>query len=114
MNQVMEREMNNRWSVTNELAEKTGPHRQRRSAIPHLYPIRSRWTRDLPAWRFELTASRRGVDVEMTGSPKFLGDPCVPFAHAQATPVSRRVPDRDARRDRFPVSYTHLTLPTKA
>ena len=37
----------------------------------------------------------------MTGSPKFLGDPSVPFAHAQATPVSRRVPDRDARRNRF-------------
>ena len=39
--------------------------------------------------------------MEITGSPKFLGDPCVPFAHAQATPVSRRVPDRDARRNRF-------------
>ena len=39
--------------------------------------------------------------MEITGAPKFLGDPCVPFAHAQATPVSRRVPDREARRNRF-------------
>ena len=37
----------------------------------------------------------------MTGSPKFLGDPNVPFAHAQATPVSRLNPDRDVRKRRF-------------
>ena len=39
--------------------------------------------------------------MEMTGSPKFLGDPNVPFAHAQATPVSRLNPDRDVRKRRF-------------
>ena len=39
--------------------------------------------------------------MEMAGSPKFLGDPSVPFAHAQATPVSRLVPDRDTRKHRF-------------
>ena len=30
-----------------------------------------------------------------------LGDPNVPFAHAQATPVSRLNPDRDVRKRRF-------------
>jgi hypothetical protein len=60
------------------------------------------WIRFLPARSFELTASpSRWFDVEMTGPPKFLGDPSVPFAHAQATPVSRLVPDRDIRKCRF-------------
>ena len=60
------------------------------------------WIRFLPARSFELTASpSRWFDVEMTGPPKFLGNPSVPFAHAQATPVSRLVPDRDIRKCRF-------------
>ena len=39
--------------------------------------------RGLPAWSFESTATpTRWLAVEMTGSPKFLGDPNNPFAHA--------------------------------
>ena len=74
-----------------------------RSAIPHLYPVRSgkldTMLAGLEIWvnRFSVAV----VDVEMTGSPKFLGDPNVPFAHAQATPVSRLNPDRDVRKRRF-------------
>ena len=39
--------------------------------------------------------------MEMAGSSKFLGNPDVPFAHAQMTPVRRQVPDRDVRETRF-------------
>ena len=46
--------------------------------------------------------------MEITGSPKFLGDPSVPFAHAQATPVSRLNPDRGVRKRRFQIHRVAL------
>ena len=54
-----------------------------RDTTPASGSLRQTGVRGLPAWSFELTATPpRWLAVEMTGSPKFLGDPNDLFAHA--------------------------------